>query len=60
MFVSEVPLWKKLLLMEIIMVASLCGIASTYEAVKDIIDDTLDSSCLIDVGDSVATTLSWG
>ena len=56
---SEVPLWKKLLLTEIIVVATICGVASTYEAVKDIIDDTLESSCLIDVSDSVATALSW-
>ena len=54
------PLWKKLLLVEIIVVASTCGVASTYEAVKDIINDTLESSCLIDVSDTVATALSWG
>ncbi|XP_043234586.1 amino acid transporter AVT1B-like [Amphibalanus amphitrite] len=46
----EVPLWEKVLLGEIILIATTGGIAATYSAVADILDPTsFESSCFISV-----------
>ena len=45
-----VPLWEKVVLGEIILIATIGGIASTYSAVSDILDPTsFESSCFISV-----------
>ncbi|XP_037087053.1 amino acid transporter AVT1B-like [Pollicipes pollicipes] len=46
----EVPVWEKILLVEIVLVATGCGIISTYSAIADILDpDSIASSCLIHI-----------
>ena len=47
---SEVPLWERVVLGEIILIATVGGIASTYSAILDILDPTsFESSCFISV-----------